>query len=109
MLRGTTHPKAVFARGGPGLMRDYVNLALWDRALRIAFGTAMLAVGWLDLVPGLWAVALQLFGWFPLVTGIAGWCPFYVLLGCRTRLPRLRIGGAPPRDGGPGAQPHPPG
>lgn len=109
MLRGTTHPKAAFARGGPGLMRDYVNLALWDRALRIAFGTAMLAVGWLDLVPGLWAAALQLFGWFPLVTGIAGWCPFYVLLGCRTRLPRLRIGGAPPRHDGPGAEPHPPG
>ena len=66
-------------------MRDFSNLAPWDRALRIAGGLAMLAAGWLGLAPGLWGAALQLFGWFPLVTGIAGWCPGYVLLGCRTR------------------------
>lgn len=66
-------------------MRDFSNLAPWDRSLRIGFGLAMLAVGWLDLAPGLWSAALELFGWFPLITGIAGWCPGYVLLGCRTR------------------------
>ncbi|HUF79100.1 MAG TPA: DUF2892 domain-containing protein [Thermoanaerobaculia bacterium] len=79
-------------------MPDFVNLAAWDRALRIAVGGAMVAVGWLDLVPGLWAAALQLFGWFPLVTGLAGWCPGYVLLGCRTR---LRPPASAPRPGAP--------
>jgi hypothetical protein len=90
-------------------MRDYSNLAVWDRTLRIALGLAMLAVGWLDLVPGLWAAAFQLFGWFPLVTGIAGWCPGYVLLGCRTRAPRIQRGAPSPPPGGSGAAPRPPG
>jgi len=79
-------------------MRDIVNVAPWDRILRIALGLAMLAVGWVGLLPGLWSAALTLFGWFPLVTGLAGWCPFYVLLGWRSRAPRYRpVGpGAPP-------------
>lgn len=66
-------------------MRDFVNLSFTDRVLRILLAGVMLAGGWLNLVPGLWSVALQLFGWFPLVTGLSGWCPFYVLLGWRTR------------------------
>ena len=90
-------------------MRDYCNLAVWDRTLRIALGLAMLALGWLELVPGLWAAAFQLFGWFPLVTGIAGWCPGYVLLGCRTRAPRIQPGAPSPSAGGSGAAPRPPG
>jgi hypothetical protein len=80
-------------------MRDLVNLGPWDRLLRIGLGLGMLAVGWLGLLPGLWSVALALFGWFPLVTGLAGWCPFYVLLGWRSRPPRCRHagpGGPPP-------------
>jgi len=90
-------------------MRDYSNLAVWDRTLRIALGLAMLAVGWLELVPGLWAAAFQLFGWFPLVTGIAGWCPGYVLLGCRTRAPRVQPDAPSSPAGGSGAAPRPPG
>lgn len=74
-------------------MRDFVNLGPSDRGLRILLGGAMLALGWFHLVPGLWGVALQLFGWFPLVTGLSGWCPFYVLLGWRTRAPRSSLGG----------------
>ncbi len=69
-------------------MRDFVNLAPWDRILRVALGSGMLALGWLDLVPGVWAAAFQLFGWFPLVTGLTAWCPFYTLLGLRSRTPR---------------------
>ncbi len=45
----------------------------------------MLVLGWLGAVPGIWGAALQLFGWFPVVTGLAGWCPFYVFSGFRTR------------------------
>lgn len=81
-------------------MRDIVNVAPGDRVLRIALGLAMLTVGWLGLLPGLWSASLTLFGWFPLVTGLAGWCPFYVLLGVRRRPPRARHtaqGGPPPR------------
>lgn len=74
-------------------MRDYVNLSFTDRGLRVLLGGAMLALGWLHLVPGLWGVAFQLFGWFPLVTGLVGWCPFYVLLGWRTHPSRSSVPG----------------
>lgn len=52
------------------------NVALWDRALRIAIGLALLALvvfgprtqwGWLGLIP--------------LATGLAGTCPMYRLFG----------------------------
>ena len=69
-------------------MHDFCNLGLSDRGLRILLGVAMLTLGWLHVLPGLWSVAFELFGWFPLVTGLAGWCPFYVLFGWRTRTPR---------------------
>lgn len=68
-------------------MREHFNCAPWDRALRIAIGGGVLLLGWCGAVPGILGVACQLFGWFPLVTGIAGWCPFYVLLGHQTRHP----------------------
>ena len=34
-------------------------------------------------------VALQVFGWVPLITGVAGWCPFYAVLGLSTRRRRV--------------------
>lgn len=61
------------------------NVAMWDRALRIAVGLALLALvvfgprtqwGWLGLIP--------------LATGLAGTCPLYRLLGissCRATKP----------------------
>ncbi len=66
-------------------MRHLTNLAAWDRILRIVVGAIMLGLGWMGVVPGIWGVALQLFGWFPVVTGLAGWCPVYVISGFRTR------------------------
>lgn len=66
-------------------MREFLNVAPWDRFLRIALGTGVLALGWGGIAPGIWGAACQLFGWFPLVTGVTGWCPFYVLVGRRTR------------------------
>lgn len=66
-------------------MREFLNLALWDRLLRLVLGGGVLALGWFGVVPGIWGAACQLFGWFPLITGIVGWCPFYVLMGIRTR------------------------
>lgn len=61
------------------------NVANWDRALRIALGLLLLGLGWAEVVSGLWGVALKLFGWVPLITGVVGWCPFYALLAKSTR------------------------
>jgi hypothetical protein len=66
------------------------NLSTPDRLIRIILGALMLAAGWSGLAEGIWRVALQLFGWVPLVTGLAGWCPIYAMLGISTFKPRNR-------------------
>jgi hypothetical protein len=66
------------------MLKDFSNLAGWDRAVRIVLGLAMLYLGWSDLVDGLGAIALVVFAWFPLLTGALGWCPIYSLLGFST-------------------------
>jgi len=68
----------------PRMLKDFSNLAAWDRALRIVAGLAMLWLGWSDLVNGLWAIALVIFAWVPLLTGALGWCPVYSMLGIST-------------------------
>jgi hypothetical protein len=74
------------------ILKELSNLATWDRALRIVAGVAMLLLGWSDLVDGLWAIALVIFAWVPLLTGLVGWCPIYAMLGISTR--RRRPGAA---------------
>jgi predicted exporter len=61
------------------------NLAGWDRTLRVMLGLALLALGLSGAVGGLAGIALAIFGWLPLVTGLIGWCPLYGLLGHSTR------------------------
>ena len=68
-------------------MMRYANLSSADRGIRIVLGLLMLAAGWLGLLSGVWRIALEIFGWVPLITGLIGWCPFYALLGVRTRRP----------------------
>lgn len=63
------------------MLKELSNLATWDRLLRVVAGVAMLVLGWSDLVDGVWAIALVVFAWVPLLTGLAGWCPFYAILG----------------------------
>lgn len=63
------------------MIKEISNLATWDRVLRIVLGIAMLFLGWSDLVDGLGAIALVVFAWVPLLTGLVGWCPFYAILG----------------------------
>ncbi len=60
------------------------NLSTPDRLIRIVLGLLMLAAGWAGLADGVWRIALQVFGWVPLVTGLAGWCPIYAMLGLST-------------------------
>lgn len=68
----------------PFVLKDFSNLAGWDRVVRIVLGIAMLYLGWSDLVDGVWAIALVVFAWVPLLTGILGWCPVYSMLGTST-------------------------
>ena len=69
----------------PSVLKDFSNVATWERALRIAVGIAMLWLGWSNVVDGIWAIALVIFAWVPLLTGLLGWCPIYSLLGLSTR------------------------
>lgn len=62
----------------------WINEAGWDRALRITAGLAMLALGWTGIVGGTLGTVLSWLGFVPLLTGIVGWCPAYMLFGMRT-------------------------
>jgi osmotically-inducible protein OsmY len=83
--RSTTEmtPNKPSRPGGPpaALPTVWHNLAGAERALRVVAGAGMLAAGWSGAAGGLTAAALLVFGWFPLGTGLAGWCPFYAVLG----------------------------
>jgi len=56
-----------------------INEAGWDRAARVALGLLLLALGWTGAVTGGLGVFLRFFGFVPLLTGLAGWCPLYSL------------------------------
>ena len=60
------------------------NLSTPDRLIRIVLGLLMLAAGWVGLAGGVWEIALEVFGWVPLITGLVGWCPIYAMLGIST-------------------------
>jgi hypothetical protein len=62
----------------------YMNEANWDRALRIVIGLALLYVGWTGTVGGALGWIFKIGGFLPLVTGIAGWCALYAVLGFST-------------------------
>lgn len=62
-----------------------VNLASWERLLRTLIGLGMISVGWLVPSGGLWSAALKVLGFFPLVTGLLAWCPFFAVLGVSSR------------------------
>ncbi len=61
------------------------NVGRVDRALRLGIGGLLLVLALSDWVTGLAATAILLFAWVPILTGLAGWCPFYTLLGISTR------------------------
>jgi hypothetical protein len=57
------------------------NLSNPERGIRIGLGAGLLGAclgGWVD---GHLAIALFVFAWVPIVTGLAGWCPVYQLFG----------------------------
>jgi hypothetical protein len=60
-----------------------VNMAVWDRVVRVLVGLALIAGFW--LVPeGDWRWAFWL-GLLPAISGLIGWCPVYRLIGRSTR------------------------
>jgi hypothetical protein len=61
------------------------NLSAADRCVRLLVGVACAVASLSGLVGGMPGAALLLFAWVPIVTGIAGWCPFYTLLGISSR------------------------
>jgi len=61
------------------------NLGGTDRAIRIVAGLAALLLPVVLPIDRPGALALGLFAWVPLVTGLVGWCPIYELFGLSTR------------------------
>lgn len=69
---------------------SFRNLSVLDRIIRVLIGLLMLWAGWAghSAEAALWPIALRTFAWFPLVTGLLGWCPVYAILGLSTRKPK---------------------
>jgi hypothetical protein len=60
------------------------NEASWDRIARVVLGIALIGVG-LAAVGGGWGWVLAAVGLVPLLTGLAGWCPIYSIIGKGTK------------------------
>lgn len=60
-----------------------VNEAGWDRLFRVALGVILLILGF-GVMNGSAGIVVGIVAFVPLLTGLAGWCPLYSLLGFRT-------------------------
>ncbi len=60
-----------------------MNEASWDRIGRVVLGVVLLIVGF-GVMGDTGGVIVGLIGLVPLLTGLAGRCPVYSLLGIRT-------------------------
>ncbi len=64
-----------------------VNIANWERVVRIVLGIVLLYLGWGSVVTGTLGDVLKVLGFIPLLTGLIGWCPLYSLFRFSTRRP----------------------
>lgn len=55
-----------------------------DRGLRIILGITLMGLGFGGVITGGTGLLIGFLGLIPLVTGVAGWCPAYALLGINT-------------------------
>jgi hypothetical protein len=62
----------------------FMNEGVWDRVIRVFVAMALGYAAWLTW-PGAAAIAFSIIGAIALVTGLAGWCPVYTLIGVSTR------------------------
>jgi len=61
-----------------------INESNVDRILRVVAGLIILALGWLEIVPGTLGLIFKILGFVPLLTGLVGFCPLYSLFNFRT-------------------------
>lgn len=61
-----------------------VNEASWDRIARVILGIVLIYLGFSSVIDGGLGIAVGIFGFIPLITGIVGWCPLYSVFNFRT-------------------------
>lgn len=61
-----------------------INESNVDRIVRVVAGLIILALGWLEIVPGTLGLIFKILGFVPLLTGLVGFCPLYSLFNFRT-------------------------
>lgn len=61
-----------------------INVSNVDRIIRVLLGLVLLALGWLNVVPGTLGLVFKILGFVPLLTGLIGFCPLYALFKIRT-------------------------
>ncbi len=62
-----------------------LNLASWDRILRVVAGAALLVLALVGVLGGTLGIVLGVVGAVFLLTGSVGFCPLYAALGLKTR------------------------
>lgn len=63
---------------------NLINESNVDRIIRVLLGLVLLALGWLNVVPGTLGLVFKILGFVPLLTGLIGFCPLYALFKIRT-------------------------
>ena len=63
---------------------SFMNEASWDRIARVVIGAVLIYAGFSGTVEGGLGTFLGVFGFVPLITGLAGWCPLYAIFRFRT-------------------------
>lgn len=65
-------------------MKKLMNESGLDRIIRVVLGLVLLVLGWGGIVTGGWGLFFKIIGFLPLLTGLIGVCPAYMLLNMRT-------------------------
>jgi len=60
------------------------NVGVADQAICVMLGVILLAVGFLHVVSGAWAIAAYFVGAVALVTGVLRFCPAWSVVGINT-------------------------
>jgi len=60
------------------------NVGGADRAVRLVIGIALLALGFLHVVTGTWAIVGYVVGAVALITGVVRFCPAWSIFGINT-------------------------
>lgn len=55
------------------------NVGNIDRVLRVLIGIALVVIGFV-VIQGTAGIVVGVIGVIPLLTGLIGWCPLYILL-----------------------------